>query len=145
MLLKDGRLGLIDYGQVKTMSREERIKYAKLILALARDDREEVQRLHFNELGVVTKRSDPEVAYLFSCFYNDRDTDDICRGMNIANFIDYLQARDPMVQVPDAYIMASRVSIMMRGMGKAFGLQLRMSKLWEQEAAAYLKSQGIDY
>lgn len=145
MLLKDGRLGLIDYGQVKTMTVQERIVYAKVILALARDDRHEVVRLHFQEQGVVTKRSDPEVAYLFSAFYNDRDTFDVCRGMNLANFVDYLEARDPMVRVPEEYIMASRVSIMMRGMGKAFGLQLRISKLWEQEAAAFLKSQGIDY
>ena len=42
LLLKDGRLGLIDYGQVKTMTLSERVIYAKLIVALARDDREQV-------------------------------------------------------------------------------------------------------
>lgn len=145
LLLKDGRLGLIDYGQVKTMTLQERIIYAKLIVALARDDREEIRRLHFEEQGVRTKKNDPEIGYLFSCFYNDRDSDDVCRGMNISSFIDYLERADPMVKVPDAYIMASRVSIMMRGMGKAFGLQLRVSKLWEEEAQAFLKSQGIEY
>jgi aarF domain-containing kinase len=127
------------------MSVQERIIYAKLIIALARDDIAEVQRIHFEEQGVRTKKMDPKVGYLFSCFYNDRDTHDICQGMNIANFIDYLEAQDPMVRVPEEYLMASRVSIMMRGMGKAFGLQLRMSKLWESEAAAFLKSQGVDY
>lgn len=145
MLLKDGRLGLIDYGQVKVMSVQERIVYAKLILALARDNVSEVQRIHFEEQGVRTKKSNPEMGYLFSAFYNDRDSPDVCKGMNIASFIDYLEREDPMVALPEAYIMAGRVSIMMRGMGKAFGLQLRMSKLWEQEAAAFLKSQGIDY
>ena len=145
MLLKDGRLGLIDYGQVKTMTIQQRIIYAKLIVALARDDKAEIQRIHFEEQGVRTKYMDKEMAYLFSCFYNDRDTPDVCGTMHIANFIDYLEAKDPMVQLPDAYIMASRVSVMMRGMGKAFGLQLRMSKLWEEEALAFLKTQGIDY
>lgn len=127
------------------MTTQERITYAKLIIALARDDRAEVQRIHFQEQGVVTKRNDPEVGYLFSAFYNDRDTPDVCKGMNIANFIDHLEALDPMVKVPEEYIMASRVSIMMRGMGKAFGLQLRMSKMWEQEARDFLRSQGIEY
>lgn len=145
MLLKDGRLGLIDYGQVKTMSVQERIIYAKLILALARDDRAEIERIHFQEQGVVTKKNDPRIGYLFACFYNDRDSPDVCGDLNIASFIDYLESEDPMVKLPEAYIMASRVNIMMRGMGKAFGLQLRMSKLWEQEAADFLKSQGIDY
>ncbi len=39
LLLPDGRLGLIDYGQVKRLSLNERISYAKLICALAREDR----------------------------------------------------------------------------------------------------------
>jgi len=46
MLLNDGRLGLIDYGQVKRMTLEERIIYAKLMVAHSRFDKEEVIRLH---------------------------------------------------------------------------------------------------
>lgn len=39
LLLSDGRLGLIDYGQVKNISAQDRIKYAKLIIAHTRGDR----------------------------------------------------------------------------------------------------------
>ena len=39
LLLSDGRLGLIDYGQVKNISMQDRIKYAKLIIAHTRGDR----------------------------------------------------------------------------------------------------------
>jgi hypothetical protein len=39
LLLPDGRLGLIDYGQVKRLTLKERLCYAKLICALAREDR----------------------------------------------------------------------------------------------------------
>jgi aarF domain-containing kinase len=145
MLLKDGRLGLIDYGQVKHMTVAQRIVYAKLILAHARNDAAEVVRIHFEEQGVRTQKSDPKIAYLYSAFYNDRDSEDVCGGLNIASFIDYLEREDPMVRLPEAYIMAGRVSVMMRGMGKAFGLSLRTSKLWEEDAAAFLKSQGVDY
>jgi aarF domain-containing kinase len=145
MLLTDGRLGLIDYGQVKKMTLKERITYAKLILAHSRGDVDEIVRIHFHELGTKTKNLDKEVGYLMSCFYNDRDTDDVCRGMNIAEFIDWLEAKDPMVRVPEEYIFVSRVNLMIRGMGKAFGIKLRMSKLWEQEAKAFLDSQGIEY
>jgi aarF domain-containing kinase len=53
MLLKNGKLGLIDFGQVKQMTVEQRIKYAKLIIAHARNDKNEVIRLHFDELGMV--------------------------------------------------------------------------------------------
>eukprot|EP01038_Epipyxis_sp_PR26KG_P016275 gene16275-22172_t len=93
MLLKDGRLGLIDFGQMKTMSMDERINYAKLIVAHARRDKEEVVRLVFDVMGTKTKYQDPHYAYLLSAFYNDRNTSDICGDMNIASFIDYIQAK----------------------------------------------------
>lgn len=38
LLLDDGRLGLIDYGQVKYLTKEERIKCARLIVSLANND-----------------------------------------------------------------------------------------------------------
>ena len=143
LLLNDGRLGLIDYGQVKRLSLSERVKYAKLILALARDDREEIVRLYFDELGTKTKYRKADTAYRAACFWSDRDTPDILGNHNIATFIDSLEAEDPMIQLPEAYIMASRVSVMLRGMGNAFGLKLRVSKLWEDEARRLLASQGV--
>ena len=61
MLLNDGKLGLIDMGQVKRISLEERIIFAKLIIAHARRDKEEVVRLHFDEVGTVTKYKNKEI------------------------------------------------------------------------------------
>eukprot|EP01041_Mallomonas_annulata_P007576 gene7576-15535_t len=145
LLLEDGRLGLIDYGQVKTMSIDERIKYAKLIIAHSRSDVKEVVRIHFDELGTITKHRNEEIAYLFSSFYNDRMSSDVCGEMNIATFIDWLESQDKMIRLPDEYLMASRVNILLRGMGNAFGLQLRMSQMWAPDAMEFLKNQGIDY
>ncbi len=42
MLLKDKRLGLIDYGQFKYINLENRIIFAKLIIAISRDDKDEI-------------------------------------------------------------------------------------------------------
>ena len=145
LLLKDGCMGLIDYGQVKHMTTEERIKLAKLTLAHSRMDKDEVVRIHFDELGVVTKYRNADVAYRMSAFYNDRDTFDVCQGMNMVDFLDYLEAQDPVVKLADPYLFACRVSLMMRGLGKAFGLQLRMSKMWESEARELLKQNNIEY
>jgi hypothetical protein len=52
---------LIDYGQVKCMSIEERINYAYLIKAHAANNKEEVIRLHFDVLGTKTKYRKEEV------------------------------------------------------------------------------------
>lgn len=135
---------MIDYGQVKRISEEQRIVYSKLILAHARNDKEEIINIHFNGLGTITKNKDPEIAYLMSVFYNDRDTDEIKQGKNIAEFMDYLEAKDPMISLPEEYLFLSRVNILLRGMGKAFGMHIRMSKLWEEEARRCLESKGID-
>lgn len=143
LLCSDGKLGLIDYGQVKTMTEEERINYAELILAHARNDVKEVVRIHFDVLGTKTRYRNEEIAYKMSAFYNDRNTHDITQGMSIANFIDYLEAQDPMVSLPEKYIFASRVSVMIRGMGNAFGLKLRMSPLWASEAQAFLDKKNM--
>ena len=55
LLLQDGRLGLIDYGQVKRMTIQERINYARLIKAHSEMDYKEVVRLHFDVLATKTK------------------------------------------------------------------------------------------
>lgn len=141
LLCSDGKLGLIDYGQVKTMTVPQRINYAQLILAHSRNDVREVVRLHFDVLGTQTRYRKEDLAYRMSAFYNDRNTPDITDGMSIANFLDYMEAQDPMVRLPEEYIFAARVSIMLRGMGNAFGLKLRMSHLWASEAQAFLDQQ----
>ena len=45
--VEEGRpkLGLIDYGQVKVLTKEERLLFCKLIIALADDDKESICNL----------------------------------------------------------------------------------------------------
>ncbi len=142
LLLSDGRLGLIDYGQVKRMTMQERINYARLIKAHSMMDYQEVVRLHFDVLETRTKDRKEDIGYLFSAFYNDRNSPDVCGNLNVKSFIDWLEANDKMVHLPEAYLMAGRLSLLLRGVGNAFGLQLRMSKLWEYEADTFLEEHG---
>ena len=142
LLLQDGRLGLIDYGQVKRMTIQERINYARLIKAHSEMDYKEVVRLHFDVLATKTKDRKEDIGYLFSAFYNDRNSPDVCGNLNVKSFIDWLEANDKMIHLPEAYLMAGRLSLLLRGVGNAFGLQLRMSKLWEQEADDFLAEYG---
>ena len=136
MLLKNGKLGLIDFGQVKSLTEEERQNFARLTLAHAAMDKNEVVRLHFDVLKSDSKYRDPDVAYLLSAFYNDRDTDDVLQGKNIAEFVDWLEAQDPIKSIPEQFVMACRVSLLLRGLGKAFGMQFRMSEMWQSQAKA---------
>jgi len=142
LLLKDGRIGLIDFGQVKHMTLDDRIKLAKLHLAHARRDKAEVVRIHFDDLGVKTKNRNEDIAYRFSAFMNDRDTPDIMGGMNVAVFSDYCEKEDPIIKLPDDFIMAQRASLLLRGLGKAFGIEISMSQQWKVQAEEFLRKCG---
>lgn len=55
LLLPDGRVGLIDYGQVKRINEEVRLNHARLVVALAKGDPDDVLDVYINRLGVKTK------------------------------------------------------------------------------------------
>ncbi|KAJ8901214.1 hypothetical protein NDN08_007063 [Rhodosorus marinus] len=109
IVCEDGRLGLLDYGQVKHMDLESRISYAKFMDALYRDDRKEIVKLYGNELGFVSKYSDPDVMYRRACFFHDRDSDDVTEGLNIQLFMEEMDRRDPVISMADEFIMVGRV------------------------------------
>ena len=134
MLLDNGKLGLIDFGQVKCISKEQRRNFALVVKAHADMDKAEVVRVHFDVLGNKTKYRKEDIAYLLSSFYVDRDSSDVLQGRNIAEFMEYLEAEDPLVSIDQDLVMACRVSLLLRGLGKAFGIQFRMSEQWEQDA-----------
>ena len=145
LLVPDGRLGLIDYGQFKRMELKDRITYAKLIISLKRDDRDEVARLMEHEIGHRSKYMDPDVMWRISAFFHDTDSDEVTLGMNVHTFTEWLDKKDPVISVNDEYIMVGRVSVLLRGIAQAFGLSLRVSDYWHIEAQEFLKHHGIQY
>ena len=121
------------------MTLSDRRVYAKLIVALAEDDRSEIVRLFHDEMGIRTKHNDSDIMYRLACFFNDRDTDDVMQGLNIQLFLEDMDRRDPIVTQNDEFVMVARLSILMRGMGNAFHLKLRTAKAWEQQARQFLQ------
>jgi aarF domain-containing kinase len=65
--LPDGspQLGLIDYGQVKTLTKQQRHLFAKIIIALDNDDKAEIVNL-MKEAGYRSERMDPDVMYVYA-------------------------------------------------------------------------------
>eukprot|EP01134_Creolimax_fragrantissima_P005648 CFRG5648T1 len=131
MLLDDGRLGLIDFGQVKHWTDDVRYRYSLLIRALAHDNKEEVVHIANSVIGFHTKNDDPDCVYKLMAFFQDRDTPDIIGDYpNLQLFMEGMEARDPITVQQDDYVMAGRVSILLRGMGNAFDLNLRTATEW---------------
>ncbi|CAM9270428.1 unnamed protein product [Discosporangium mesarthrocarpum] len=140
LLTPDGKLGLIDYGQVKHMTLPDRVKLARLVVALAEDDKEAVVGA-YTDMGFKTKRMDPDVAYRHAKCIFDTDHKDDLGGMNVQLYREELQKIDPIEIMPDEYVMAARVAALLRGLGYALKYKPSAAKMWEPQARALLKSQ----
>lgn len=130
MLLDDGRIGLIDYGQVKRLDMKTRVDIAKLIIALAHDNKEEVVRVMIEDHNLVTQHNDPYVIYKLAQISWNRDDREMCEGKNIQLFFESLGERDPVISNRDEFIMPSRMAVMLRGLSFALKYPVKPAEIW---------------
>ncbi|RLN06549.1 hypothetical protein BBJ28_00024753, partial [Nothophytophthora sp. Chile5] len=90
LLLEDGRLGLIDYGQVKHISREHRVHLAKLIVALAGGSRDEIIEVLTKDMRIRTANMDPYFLEKQARLMIDNDDRSVTEGMNAQLFLEHL-------------------------------------------------------
>jgi aarF domain-containing kinase len=137
---KDGSpaLGLIDYGQVKRLSKDTRHLFAKLIIALDEDDKDKIVEL-MKEAGMKTKNNDPEVFYLYAKVGYAEITEKILQGRHIQVFMEDLEKRDPIIQLPIDLIMVSRCSVLLRGLALALHQNRNVATAWRPIAEKVLR------
>lgn len=128
---------------MKHIPKDFRIKYARLILAIADRDNEEAVRIARDEIGLRTRYCDPEIMWRILAFNHDRDTPDVTNGLNLQLFSEWAEARDPMEFVPRDLVFPGRVTLILRGYGNAFGLKLSVAQLWRPHAERLLREEGL--
>ena len=111
------------------MSLEERVNLAKMIVAIADKNSEETIRL-FKILGFKSKNMDPFVVENTAIFFYDRDGE-LMEGRDIQQYLEYLNKRDPTISFPDQYLMAGRVSFLLRGLGTHLQYPLETAQIWK--------------
>mmetsp|Transcript_80964 Transcript_80964/g.156301 ORF Transcript_80964/g.156301 Transcript_80964/m.156301 type:complete len:554 (+) Transcript_80964:47-1708(+) len=135
MMLRSGSLGLIDYGNVKRLVPTERALLGELMIALATEQRDIVVK-SAQRLGFRTRHNNADALFRYAQLWFDRDDAQSMRlpGQapitNVQVYLERLNALDPLITTPEAYLMAARNSFLMRGIGTHLGLQLRMAKRW---------------
>ncbi|DAZ96465.1 TPA: hypothetical protein N0F65_006511 [Lagenidium giganteum] len=125
MLLEDGRLGLIDFGQVKRLTPEHRLNLAKLTLALHEGTKDDVIRVMTQDMGMRSEKMDAYFLEKQARVLFDRDDRTVTEGMNFQLFMEYLDTIDRFERLPDDFVMAFRASIILRGF--SYWLRYRFS------------------
>ncbi|KAI9182981.1 hypothetical protein H9P43_003897 [Blastocladiella emersonii ATCC 22665] len=140
---RDGHpeIGLIDYGQVKALSRSHRRHLARLIVALADEDRAAVLAA-MRAASLRSEKGDPDTLYRTGVMFLASDENDM--GINVQQYSEILAARDPMVAVPDWIVIALRMTLLLRGLGTLLAphAPVNSAKLWRPIAERVLAEIG---
>ena len=144
ILMKDGRIGLIDYGATKRLDENERQSACLLFAALAR--RDEQKLFDMCEIGgYKSKYNKRDVLMKLLLFGYDSWGKDVTGGMNIQQFIDKLKKEDPWEEVPDNFVMAQFMSIRLRSLALGMNHPVKCSDWWGPMAEAFLEEEGHPY
>ena len=144
LLLRDGRIGCIDYGQVKKLTTEERHWLCKVYLALRDDDTERLRALA-KEIGMRTRYNLDYTRQKMLTFALDRDGRDVTDGLNFQQFLDKMFAADPWDEVVPVVIMPSRLCMFLRGIGLMMDHPLSLVKEFAPIAERVLREEGVAY
>lgn len=140
ILCADGKLALIDYGQVKRIPLKDRLNLAKSILlveaAIEVDPRtnpdvsEEVHARarrsvanHGKKIGMQTEKMLEDTIYQISVVYLGRMDKPFLYPENALQWTDRMQKQDPMGNIDkiDYLVMVNMSSMMLRGLGEMLG------------------------
>ena len=116
--------------------------FCQLIVALADKDKKAVVEL-LKKAGYKTRYMDPNIMYRFATLAYDEDNAELTEGKHIQVYMEHLHDNDPVEHLPQQYIMASRVSILLRGLGHAVHQSRSVASVWRSIAEKELKKEGL--
>lgn len=141
-----GRLGLIDYGQTRRLTREDRLSLAGVVAALGKGgstphDIADAMR----NFGFRSRDDNDDIIAKNAALYFDSDAAGKALGCATPQtYLQHLNSIDPMIDVPDAAVFVARTSFLFRGLGALLQQQLHTSKRWRRHAKIALETDDRD-
>ena len=169
LVLDDGKLGLIDFGQTKRITEEQRIGVARVISAIGNSCADDQIAKSMRELGFSTKFNKDSALAEYALLFFDSDIQGKEFGCATPQmYFARLNRIDPLVSVPDvaskwsllfvravvsllsrsflmrfhSVVFVARSSFIIRGMGTVLGKQIRTSLRWKKQAGIALDAQA---
>lgn len=140
MMLDDGRLGLVDFGQVGVLSPDDRTQLAQLLALLREKDYDAVPGA-LAAMGFGFQRRIPEIAVRYARFHFSKELADeaVTGGMNPMMLMEWLNWQDPLESFPEQYALVLRMQLVLSGFQNAMGLDVNFAHAWRGAAEAWLK------
>jgi len=165
LILNDGRLGLIDFGQTKRITNEERLGVARVVEAVGNGKSDGDVADAMRRLGFRTRFDKDEVLARFAALFFDSDSEGKKLGYATPQiYFSTLNQMDQLIDVPDVasesiitgdmrihhfwdltsrfycfVVFVARSSFIIRGMGTLLGKQIRTAARWKDQARIALR------
>lgn len=145
-ILDDGRIGLIDFGQVKQVDKNYRETVAKVILALderkSDDNPEDLDRIGNSTEGLGIELKDDVPAHglaAIAMWLFDGSVEAFPDGYD-ENETSPNSPVKAMKEFPSDLVLLARSTVLVKGLAKRFGVSWSLSQEWAQIARRVLKS-----
>lgn len=137
LLMPDGRIGLIDYGQVKRIDRTTRKKIARLIVGIATKDTKATVDA-YTALGVQSKKMDTAFLEANAKILFGRIDSELTGGRPLLDFLKDLKTWDTLTVVPGEIYLPARAATMLRGLAMLLKCQISVAEEWRLIAQGVL-------
>jgi aarF domain-containing kinase len=131
---ENNQLGLIDFGQCKRLSEDERVRIARLILSVANNESDEQIATAFRQLNIRTKNDSAEFLAMFArLMFGPFEAQHMDRSWHRK-----LHAMDRVTYFPTELSMVYRTSLLLRGLALSLQTNASISEQWRKHAQAAL-------
>jgi aarF domain-containing kinase len=132
LMLSNGKLGLIDYGQCKRLEKDQRLALSKVVMELGSPVvNDEAVNSAMYDFGFRFKNDNTDAIRETARLFFDSDGGSRAAGCtNPQEYYQQLQKLNPFVVVPDEAVFVARTSFLFRGMGALLGTNIETSKRW---------------
>ncbi|MES1918606.1 hypothetical protein MHBO_000550 [Bonamia ostreae] len=135
LILEDGKLGLIDYGQAARVDLDFRRKLASLLVAIDRGDWDNVEKYNA-EIGFRTEKRSPKILRESArLFFGDGKTGKVA----FPQYLESLFKGDPLLDYPADLFMAGKLAIILRGISLCLWGEVSMAHSWRPAAEEFLR------
>jgi predicted unusual protein kinase regulating ubiquinone biosynthesis (AarF/ABC1/UbiB family) len=123
-------IGLIDYGQCKRLTSQERVQIAHLLLSIANKESDEVIANHFRHLGIQTKNDSTRFLAEFGrLMFGKFEAKHLDRSWHKE-----LHSEDRVLYFPKELSMVYRTALLLRGLAMSLQLNVSVCEIWRRHA-----------